>query len=133
MTTELAYLAWTALLASVLWVPCVVGYVQSRGFLKPHDYRTAPDSPLPDWVNRAVRAQANMVENFSAFAALVLVAHVLEVSNGWTALCAAAFFWSRLAHAIVHMTGFPYFMARTVIFGIGNTATVVLGIVILFG
>ena len=131
MTTELFYLVLSALLASVLWVPSVVGYVTTRGFLRPHDYKVAPTSPLPDWVNRAVRAHANMVENLSAFAALVLVAHVTGVSTPLTALAAAVFFWARLAHAVVHLSGFSRFMARTVIFGIGNAATILLGLAIL--
>ena len=65
MTTELFYLLLTAILTGVLWIPVVIGYVLSRGPLKPSDYKVAPTSPLPDWVNRAHRAHMNAVENFA--------------------------------------------------------------------
>lgn len=57
MTTELVYLLLTALLTGLLWIPVVVGKVLARGPLKPIDYKVAPTAPLPDWVNRANRAQ----------------------------------------------------------------------------
>src|SRR5262245_4768318 len=105
MTKELLYLTLTAILTGVLWVPVVVGYVASRGPLKPVDYRTAPTSPLPDWVNRANRAHLNAVESFAPFAAVVLVAHAAGVSTGITQAAAAIYFYARVAHAVVHVSG----------------------------
>ncbi len=67
MTTELFYLLFTVLLTAVLWIPVVTGYVLARGPLKPSDYKVAPTSPLPHWVNRANRAHVNAVENFVGF------------------------------------------------------------------
>ena len=67
MTTELFYLLLTAILTGVLWVPVVIGYVMTRGPLKPSDYKVAPTSPLPAWVNRANRAQVNAVENLATY------------------------------------------------------------------
>lgn len=119
MTPELFWLALTALLTGCLWIPVVIGYVQTRGFLTPEDYVVAPTDPLPEWVKRAQRCQANATESFAPFAALVLIAHVAGVSSGLTALAAATFFWARLAHAAVHISGFKHFMARTLIFNIG--------------
>lgn len=116
MTTELFYLLWVALLTGVLWIPVVIGYVLSRGPLQPADYKVAPTSPLPDWVNRAKRAHANAVENLAPFAAVVLVAHAVAVSTALTAACAAIYFYARAAHAVVHISGFSRFRARTVIF-----------------
>ncbi len=69
MTTELFYLLLTAILTGLLWIPVVIGYVTSRGLLRPIDYKIAPTSPLPEWVNRANRAHVNAVENFATFAA----------------------------------------------------------------
>jgi uncharacterized MAPEG superfamily protein len=116
MTTELNYLLWTALLTGVLWIPVVIGYVTSRGPLTPADYKTASTSPLPDWVNRANRAHVNAVENFGPFAAAVLIAHVAGVSTSVTATAAAVYFFARLAHAVVHVSGFSRFFARTLLF-----------------
>ena len=116
MTTELFYLLLTALLTGVLWIPVVIGYVSSRGPLKPSDYKVAPTSPLPLWVNRANRAHMNAVENIASFAAVVLIAKAVGVSTSVTALSAAVFFYARVAHAVLHISGFGLFMARTVAF-----------------
>jgi uncharacterized MAPEG superfamily protein len=116
MTTELRYVLLTAILTGCLWIPVVIGYVSSRGALKPADYVTAPTAALPAWVNRANRAHANAVESFAPFAAVVLVGHAIGVSDSVTAGSAAVFFWSRVAHAVVHISGFSRLRARTVIF-----------------
>jgi len=80
MTPELTYLLLTAILTGILWIPVVIGYVKSRGPLKPSDYVVAPTSPLPPWVNRANRAQINAVENLVTFATVVLIAHAAGVT-----------------------------------------------------
>ena len=123
MTTELTYLMLTTLLTGVLWIPVVIGMVTTRGMLTPNDYKVAPTSPLPDWANRADRAHINAVENFAPFAAVVIVAHMLQVSSSVTAACAAIFFFARLAHAIVHIMGI--FLIRTVLFVVGWVAFLV--------
>jgi uncharacterized MAPEG superfamily protein len=116
MKTELFYLLLTALLTGVLWIPVVIGYVTTRGLLRPVDYQVAPTSPLPDWVNRANRAHLNAVENFATFAAVVLIANAVGLSTPVTQMSAAVFFYARAAHAVVHISGFGHLMARTVIF-----------------
>jgi uncharacterized MAPEG superfamily protein len=131
MTTELFYLLLTAILTGVLWIPVVVGYVLSRGPLKPSDYKVAPTSPLPDWVNRANRAHINAVENFATFAAVVLIAHAVGVSNSTTQISAAVYFYARAAHAVVHITGFSLFMTRTVLFTVAWVAFITFAIALL--
>jgi uncharacterized MAPEG superfamily protein len=122
MTTELFYLLFAALLTGVLWIPVVIGYVSSRGFLKPADYKVAPTSPLPDWVNRANRAHMNAVENIASFATVVLIANSVGVSTSITEISAAVFFYARAAHALIHISGFSLFMARTVVFTVAWVA-----------
>ncbi len=131
MTTELFYLLLTAILTGVLWIPVVIGYVLTRGPLKPSDYKVAPTSPLPDWVNRANRAQINAVENFATFAPVVLIAHVVEVSTSITVISAAVYFYARAAHAVIHISGFSLFMARTVLFTVAWLAFVTFAIELL--
>jgi len=109
MKSELVYLLLTATLTGLLWIPVVVGYVSSRGPLTPAAYKIAPTTALPDWVNRANRAHLNAVENFAPFAAVVLIAHVTGVSNATTEACAAVYFYARVAHAAVHISGFGKF------------------------
>ena len=122
MTTELLYLLLTAILSGVLWIPVVIGYVLTRGPLKPPDYKVAPTSPLPHWVNRANRAQVNAVENLATFAPVVLIAQAVGVSTSITVASAAVYFYARAAHAVVHITGFSLFRARTVLFTIAWAA-----------
>jgi uncharacterized MAPEG superfamily protein len=125
MKTELFYLLLTSILTGVLWIPVVIGYVSSRGFLTSSDYRTAPTSRLPDWVNRANRAHLNAVESFAPFAAVVLIANATGVSNAVTESCAAVYFYARVAHAVIHIGGFGFLMARTVAFTVAWVAFVV--------
>ena len=125
MKTELLYLLMTSILTGVLWIPVVIGYVSSRGIPTPSDYKSAPTSSLPDWVNRANRAHLNAVESFAPFAAVVLIANATGVSNGVTESCAAVYFFARVAHAVIHVSGYGLFMARTVSFTVAWVAFIV--------
>ncbi len=131
MTTELFYLLFTALLTGVLWIPVVIGYVMTRGPLKPSDYKVASTSPLPAWVNRANRAQINAVENLATFAPVVLIANAVGVSTSITVASAAVYFYARAAHAVVHITGFSLFRARTVLFTVAWIAFVTFAVELL--
>ena len=131
MTTELVYLLLTAILTGLLWIPVVIGKVLTRGPLKPADYKVDRTTPLPDWVNRANRAQLNAVENFAPFAAVVLIANFAKVSTSVTVACAAVYFYARVLHAVVHITGFSLFMARTVLFTVAWLAFLVYAIELL--
>jgi uncharacterized MAPEG superfamily protein len=82
-------------------------------------------------VTRANRAHQNAVENFAPFAAVVLAAQVMGFSNGITQACAAIYFFARLIHAVVHISGFGQFRLRTVLFMIGWIAFMVYAIALL--
>ena len=131
MKSELLYLLLTAILTGLLWIPVVIGYVTARGTLKPENYRVAPTSPLPDWVNRANRAHLNAVENLAPFAAVVLIAHAVGLSTSTTQACAAVFFYARLAHAVIHISGFGLLMARTLAFTLAWVAFMIYAVVLL--
>ena len=131
MTTELFYLLLTAILTGVLWIPVVIGYVKTRGPIQPADYKVAPTSPLPAWVNRANRAHINAVENLVPFAVIVLIAHAAQVSTAVTANAAAVYFYARLVHAVVHITGFSQFRARTILFTVAWIAFMTFAVALL--
>jgi uncharacterized MAPEG superfamily protein len=120
MSTDLKYLALTALLTASLWIPYVVAQVMSNGPLKPANYVDPAQRPLPAWGKRADRAYLNAVETFAPFAALVLLIQVTGKANGMTAFWAMSFFWLRVAHAIVFWAAIPYI--RTIIFTLGYVA-----------
>jgi uncharacterized MAPEG superfamily protein len=117
MTTDLKYLAYTALLTAALWIPYIISQVTTNGFLAPVNYRDPAQRPVPLWGRRADRAHLNAVEAFAPFAALVLVAHVAGKANAMTAFWATSFFWLRLIHAVVYWLAIPYI--RTVVFTLG--------------
>ena len=117
MTTELRYLAYTALLTAALWIPYIVCQVMTNGALSPTEYADPKPRPVPLWGERANRAHLNAVESFAPFAALVIVAQIAGKANAMTALWAASFFWLRLAHAVVYWAAIPY--VRTVLFTLG--------------
>ena len=122
MTRELSYLAWTALLTAVLWIPYIAGQVMANGLLGPENYRNPAPRPVPLWAQRANRAHLNAVEAFAPFAALVLIAHLAGAANEMTAMWAAGFFWARLGHAVAFLLAIPF--VRTVIFTVGFVAVV---------
>jgi uncharacterized MAPEG superfamily protein len=122
MSTDLKYLALTALLTASLWIPYVVAQVMNNGPLKPANYVDPAQRPLPAWGKRADRVYLNAVETFAPFAALVLLIQVTGKANGMTAFYAMSFFWLRVAHAVVFWAAIPYI--RTVIFTLGYVAII---------
>ena len=120
MSTDLKYLAFTAMLTAALWIPYVICQVQTNGFLAAPNYTDPTPRPVPTWGKRADRALMNAVETFAPFAALVIVAHLAGKANGMTAFWAMSFFWLRLAHAVVYLLAVPF--VRTLIFTLGFVA-----------
>ena len=126
MTTELTYLFLSAVLLAIAWIPHIIGQIMVSGLLTADDYANLREqSDFPAWVRRANRAHINLVEQFGAFAALVLMAHSLGVTSGTMALAAAVFFWARIAHFIVFIAGIGVLMIRTVIFTVAWLAIMV--------
>jgi len=94
----------------VLWLPYVLERIQSQGLKPVLNYPENPPAPAV-WAQRAQRAHLNLVENLPAFAALVIIAHLIGVDAGGGA---ALFFWARVVQAIVHILGISY--VRTLAF-----------------
>lgn len=122
MTTDLRYLAYTAMLTAALWIPYIVAQVTTNGFLKPPNYVDPAPRPVPLWGKRAERAYLNAIECFAPFAALVIVANLAGKADAMTAFWTACFFWLRLVHAIVYLLAVPYI--RTIVFTLGFVAVV---------
>lgn len=124
MNFDLWMLVGTVLIGPVLSVVYLIGRWQAPGgrtwSLGNRDtaLQTAP------WVGRAVRAHLNHTENLVPFAALVLVAVVSGHANGATALGAALFFGSRIAHALLYTAGIVY--VRTLAFFVGAAGQVLI-------
>src|SRR5688572_25162410 len=113
MTSDLIMLVWSAVLTVALFIPYIAARLVYWGLSDTVGYPEAPPA-LPRWAERAKRAHINMAENLGPFAVLVVVAHLTQSANTWTAFGAAVFFWARLVHAIVFVAGIPW--ARTLAF-----------------
>jgi uncharacterized MAPEG superfamily protein len=122
MSTDLKYLALTAMLTASLWIPYVVAQVMTNGPLRPANFVDPTPRPLPPWGKRADRVYINAVETFAPFAALVILIQIAGKANAMTAFFAMSFFWLRVAHAIVYWAAIPY--VRTIIFPLGWVAVV---------
>ena len=115
MTPELKYLAMISVFTSLMWMPYILNVI---GRNKLSDAVGYPDSPLTmaPWAERLKKAHYNAVENLVVFAALVLIANALDISNNATISAAAAFFWARLVHAGAYTLGMPW--VRTLAFAV---------------
>src|SRR6202044_1142952 len=117
MSTDLKYLAFTAMLTASLWIPYVVAQIMTNGPLAPQNYVDPAPRPVPLWGKRADRAYLNAVETFAPFAALVILIQLTGKADAMTAFWAISYFWLRVAHAVVYLAGWPYI--RTLIFVLG--------------
>ncbi len=126
LTTELRLLTYTAFICLVLWIPYILAVIKVRGLSRAVGYPSGGSEDLPAWGQRAQRAHLNLVENLAPFAALVLVAHAIGLSNEATVLGAQLFFWARIAHIVFMLAGIPWL--RTAAFAVG-----LIGSLLIFG
>jgi uncharacterized MAPEG superfamily protein len=122
MKTELQSLVWVTILTAVMWIPYVLDRVAVLGLRDTVGYPLEP-KPQSPWARRMKAAHDNAVENLVVFAALVLVANTLGISNGVTALAASLYFWARFVHVIAYTFALPWI--RTLAFVAGFVAQAV--------
>jgi len=119
MKPELMYLVWVTVLTALMWIPYVLDRIAVWGITDTVGY---PENPKPQspWARRMKAAHANAIENLVVFAALVLVANAVGVSNSATVLAASLYFWARLVHVLAHALALPWI--RTLAFVVGFVA-----------
>lgn len=121
MTTELTMLTYaTGLLVALVIFQAVAG-VRSMGAIPLAGHRDNLPSPT-GFHARMLRVVDNHREGLIMFAPLVLIAAVANIHNGSTVLGAQLFFWSRLVHAILYVTGIP--LVRPLFWAVGVVGTV---------
>jgi len=113
MTSELMSLSWILALHLVIWVPYILNLIAVRGLVSAVGYPENPP-PMAAWAERLKAAHYNSVENLVVFAALVLMAHALGISNDTTVLACQVYFWARLAHVVLYTLAVPW--GRTLAF-----------------
>ena len=126
LPAELSSLALVSLLTAVLWVPLILNRLVEMGPWKALKNPEPDVRPESDWAYRLASAHRNALENLVVFAPLVLIVHVLEISNSLTATAATVFLLSRVAHAFIYTFGIP--LLRTIAFVIGFACQIVLGL-----
>jgi uncharacterized MAPEG superfamily protein len=119
MKPELVYLTWVTLLTALLWLPYILDRLIVRGVPDTVGYPANP-KPQSPWAQRLRAAHGNAVENLVVFAALVLVANALGISNGTIATAALVYFWARVVHVIAYTLAWPW--VRTLAFAVGFAA-----------
>jgi uncharacterized MAPEG superfamily protein len=116
MKTELLYLTLVVALTGLMWMPYVLDRIAVRGLIDAVGY---PENPKPQsaWAQRLMKAHANAVENLAVFAALVLVAHAVGLTNATIAGACVVYFWARVVHVLAYTFGIPWI--RTLAFAVG--------------
>jgi uncharacterized MAPEG superfamily protein len=116
MKTELLYLVLTTTLTGLIWIPYILDRIAVWGLNDAVGYPENPKSQSP-WARRMMAAHDNAVENLVVFAALVLAAHALGISNGATATACMVYFWARVVHLAAYTFAVPW--VRTLAFAVG--------------
>lgn len=122
MTTELMYLALVTALTSLLWVPYILNMILVRGLIDAVGYPEDP-APLSPWSARMKAAHMNAVENLVVFAALVLVAHAIGVSNTATTMACQVYLWARIVHVVSYTARIPWIRTLAFVTGFGCQVT----------
>lgn len=115
MNIALMYLMLVTAFTGLLWIPYIIDRIAVRGLLNAMGYDENP-KPQSPWAKRLIKAHENAVENLVIFAALVLVAQDLGVSNAIVAGACAVYFWSRVVHATAFTFAIPF--VRTLAFAV---------------
>ncbi len=115
MKTELLYLTYVAAFTGLLWVPYILDRLFVRGLISAVGY---PENPKPQspWAQRLMKAHTNAIENLPVFAALVLVANAIGLSNNIIGMASIVYFGARIVHAVSYTFGilFVRTLAHTV-------------------
>jgi len=122
VTTELYWLTLTALMTALLWVPYVLNRIVVGGLGGALAGTSPAGESHSDWANRAIKAHYNAIENLAIFAPVVLIAHLLNISNGATKAAVVVYFFARLIHYVVYSAAIP--AARTLAFTAGWLAQI---------
>ena len=123
MTTELTMLVYATILLFVLVLIQATAGVRAQGLKAQTGSRdNMPESGV--FQARAKRTVDNHREGLTIFAPLVLVAALAHVSGSWTVIGAQLFFYSRVAHAVTYLAGWP--VVRPLIYGVGVAGIVMI-------
>lgn len=106
MAFELQMLALVTLLLMLAWLPASVCKYQTYGWSWLLSNRSTEGlKPLPEWGQRAERANANLMANYPGFAVAVLLLALTGGFSEGTRLATALFAMARVVHMPVYIRG----------------------------
>jgi len=124
VTIELTWLVYTSILAASLWIPYIIGVSTTEFEGKSTLFARPPDnSKMQAWVHRSFRAHLNLLEQLVPFSLIVVIAAIAKVSTPITAGCSILFFWLRVTHTVVMISGFSRFPLRSLVYVAGWVTT----------
>ena len=129
LSPELGWLAAVCGFTAILWVPYIANRIRENGAWTALRNPNHDERPRAQWADRLMWAHTNAVENLAVFAPLAIGIHVAGLGNSLTAGAAAAYFFARVAHAVIYTAGVP--VLRTIAFVAGFGAQVVMALTLL--
>ena len=126
LSPELTYATLAAALTGCLWMPIIFNRLREMGALNALMNPQPDVRPQADWAYRLANAHRKAIENLVVFAPLAIGVHVSGLGTAATAVAAALFFWSRLAHALIYAFGIPVLRTIAFLVGFGAQATLFL-------
>lgn len=107
MTTELEMMIYSLGVLALIIVAQALAGIKANGLEAMAGARdNLPASSVLH--GRATRLRANMIENLMIFVPLVITAHLLGISTEYTVLGTQLFVFSRIAHAVIYLAGWPW-------------------------
>ena len=120
MTDPLFWLMLTITMTALFWVVYILNSMAVRGVMGAMANPSADQPPLSTWAQRAKAAHNNAIENLAVFGLLILIAHLLGLTDGAVTTAATLYFAARLIHFVVYTAGIP--VLRTLAFVAGWVA-----------
>lgn len=117
MSPEIYWLALTAALTAVMWVPYILQFIMQVGPIGAMMDGEGEHPHEAGWAVRAKKAHYNAIENLAVFAPLAIIVELMNLGDGMTAMAAMVFFYSRAAHFVIYTLGWP--VLRTLAFLVG--------------
>ena len=126
---ELTWLAATALMTALLFLPYVLARIVRIGLFRAMTNPQPDQDPEQGWSWRAACAHKNAIENLAIFAPLALAVVLAGTSSSLTAMACAVYFFARAVHYVVYALGVP--VVRTLAFFAGTACQIVLALSVL--
>lgn len=126
LSPDLFWLAATAVMTMLLWVPHISWLILQEGLIPALMDGNHVMQVKPKWAKRAQKAHTNATDNLAAFGILVLVAHLVGIDPAATGQLAMYYFVLRALHYVVYTLGLPVIRTALYLAAIGVEVAIAL-------